>query len=224
MAASGAPAGSYDLATAAGMKTVWYLDPHRIGDVPDKMSDRPAVTALDKDRDLMKCAQGGYLDSTYGGSNGTVFGDPTSANLVAKTNAQIARAAGHYGKVGYIWVDDSVLLSDAWADVWYCGFAAPALPSNNGNGMAKIGYGRVDGAHLAYADRRPYTPQNYLENLVAFDDRLKAPVIDEGACNGDGTDLVRCVKTLPRAGATVRRATAKRSTSTGNKISIRVFA
>jgi hypothetical protein len=189
MFASGAPAGSYDQARAAGIKTVWYVDPHRIGDVPGKMSDRPPITSLDRDRDLMKCSGGGYLDSTYATNNGTVFGDPTSPNLIAKTNAQLASAAGHYGKIDYLWKDDSMLLTDQWADSWYCGNAPPALPTNGGNGMKAAGHGRIDGARIVYGDRSAYTPQRFITDLAKFDERIEAPVIDEGACIGDGTAL-----------------------------------
>jgi hypothetical protein len=189
MFASGAPGGSYDQARAAGMKTVWYVDPHRIGDVPGRMSDRPPVTSLNKDRDLMKCANGGLLDSTYSPNNGTFFGDPTSANLIAKTNAQLATAAGHYGKIDYLWKDDAMLLTDQWADAWYCGNAPPALPTNGGNGMAPAGHGLIDGSRIVYSDRSAYTPQRFLADLAKFDDRIDAPVIDEGACIGDGSPI-----------------------------------
>lgn len=191
ISASGAPAGAYDRARAAGMKTVWYIDPHRIGDVPGAMSDRPAITALNTGSDLMRCAGGGALNSTYSERNGTFFGDPTSAHLVAQTNAHVAAAAAHYGKIDYVWKDDSMLLTDQWADTWFCGDPSPALNANRGNGMPAIGHGSPSGAHITYADRTPYTSQRFLADLVKFDDRMSAPTMDEGACNGDGSDMGR---------------------------------
>ena len=189
--ASGAPAGSYDRARAAGMKTVWYVDPHRIGDVPGKMSDRPGVDTLNKERDLMKCAGGGLLDSTYSDQAGTFFGDPTSANLAVRTNASLTSAAAHYGKIDYAWKDDSMLLTDQWADAWFCGNAPPALATNRGNGMAAIAHGPPAGSHITYADGTPYTPARFLADLETFDNRLTTPAFDEGACNGDGSDMGR---------------------------------
>jgi hypothetical protein len=174
--ASGAPPGSYERAQAAGIRTVWYVDPHRIGSVPGKMSDRPPVTALDRNADVMKCAQGGVLGSSYSPSTGTLFGDPTSPNLIAQTNAQLASAAARYGPVSDLWIDDAMLLDDQWADTWYCGTTA-------------IAHGRIAPAQIAYANGTAYTPQSFLTHLAAFDDALRAPVLDEGACNGDGSDL-----------------------------------
>jgi hypothetical protein len=176
MMASGEPSGAYAQARAAGIATVWYVDPHRIGSVAGKMSDRPPITALNENTDVMKCAQGGVLESSYSPATGTVFGDPTSANLIAQTNAQLATAAAHYGPVSYLWIDDAMLLDDQWADTWSCGTAA-------------IAHGRIAPARIAYANGAPYTPQNFLAHLASFDDALAAPVLDEGACNGDGSDL-----------------------------------
>lgn len=189
MFASGAPAGSYTAARAAGMKTVWYQDPHRIGDVPGHMSDYPPVSDLLKDRDLMHCARGGLLDATYADANGTYFGDPTSADLIARSNAELAKAAAHYGSIDYLWLDDAMLLTDEWAEAWFCGDSPPALAKNGGNGMTPIGHGFLRPGDIAYADGSAYTPQNYLQHLAAFDDAMKAPVLDEGACIGDGTPL-----------------------------------
>lgn len=189
MMASGNPAGSYKAALAAGMKTIWYEDPHRIGDIPGQMSDRPPVTALRRDSDLMRCAQGGLLDSTYSSKNGTYFGDPTSRNLIAKTNEQLTMATSHYGPVAYLWIDDSMLLTDTWADAWYCGDRPPALPSNGGNGMPGGVHGEPRNLGITYANGSAYTPRNFIANLVSFDNALTAPVLDEGACIGDGTPL-----------------------------------
>jgi hypothetical protein len=189
MFASGAPAGSYRLAAAAGMKTVWYQDPHRIGDIPGHMSDRPPVTALDKNTDLMKCARGGILDSTYAPSYGTYFGDPTSPNLLRETNAQLAQAAEHYGPINYLWLDDSMLLTDTWAEAWYCGNAPPVLAGNGGNGMPRLGHGTLRPEQLAFANGSPYTESTFLAALRSFNDAVKAPVLDEGACIGDGRSV-----------------------------------
>jgi hypothetical protein len=176
MMASGEPAGSYAQAQAAGIKTLWYVDPHRIGSIAGKMSDRPPVTALNENADVMKCAAGGVLGSSYSPATGTVFGDPSSPNLIRQTNAQLTSAESHYGPVNYLWIDDAMLLDDQWADTWYCGPAA-------------IAHGRIAPARIAYANGAPYTPQNFLAHLVSFDDALAAPALDEGACNGDGSDL-----------------------------------
>ncbi len=191
MNASGNPAGSYQAALASGMKTVWYEDPHRIGDIPGQMSDRPPITAIRNDADLMKCGQGGLLDSTYAPKNGTYFGDPMSRNLIAKTNEQLAMATSHYGPVSYLWIDDSMLLTDTWAESWYCGDRPPALSSNGGNGMPGVAHGEPRGLGITYANGSAYTPPKnfHRQNLVAFDNALGAPVLDEGACIGDGTPL-----------------------------------
>ena len=83
-----------------------------------------------------------------------------------------------------------MLLTDQWAQDWYCGNAPAALPRNGGNGMMAIGHGQPDGRRITYADGVPYTSQGFLPaKLVRFDDALKVPVLDEGACTGDGTDL-----------------------------------
>jgi hypothetical protein len=209
MFASGAPAGSYNAAREAGMKTVWYQDPHRIGDVPGHMSDRPPVTDLRKDADLMKCARGGLLDATYAPDNGTYFGDPSSPELLRQTNVQLAKATAHYGPISYAWLDDSMLLTDEWAEAWYCGSAAPALVKNGGNGMPLLGHGVPRAADIAYADGTRFTPANFLERLVAFDNGVRVPVLDEGACVGDGSAFGG---TSEDAGATATLvATAKNS-------------
>jgi hypothetical protein len=182
MSASGAPSGSYVAAIKAGMKTVWYQDPHRIGDVPGGMSDRPPVTALSPSTDLMKCARGGLLHSTYSSRVGTYFGDPTAPNLIKQTNAQLADATAHYGPISYLWLDDAVPISELWAQAWYCGDSAPALQANNGNGMPTLGYGVLRDGAITYHDGTPFTPKNFITKLASFDAAIDAPVIDEGAC------------------------------------------
>ena len=189
MEASGAPAGAYTAALAAGMKTAWYQDPHRIGDVPGAMSDRPPVTALRKSADLMKCVDGNLLDSTYGSTTGTYFGDPTSSTLIRESNAQLSQAVSHYGPVTYLWLDDSLPLSELWAQAWHCGSKPPALTTNGANGMPSIAHGTLGSTPISYANGTAYSPQTFLANLAKFDTAMRAPVIDEGACIGDGTTL-----------------------------------
>jgi hypothetical protein len=212
MFASGAPAGAYKDAVAAGMKTVWYQDPHRVGDVPGKMSDRPPITALNKQSDIMRCAGGGFLNATYSPNNGTYFGDPTSANLLHQTNAQLAAATAHYGPISYLWLDDSMLITDMWADVWHCGNSPPALTANAGNGMPMLGHGQLRPEQISFANGTPYTPRAFLAALVRFDDGANAPVLDEGSCVGDGRGLDRDASD---GGATVElTAAAKNSAGT----------
>jgi hypothetical protein len=173
---SGAPAGSFAQAIAAGMKTAWYQDPHRIGMVAGAMSDRPPLASLSTSSDLMRCGTGGLLNSTYSPRTGTYFGDPTSPTLIRESNAQLAQAIAHYGPVSYLWLDDALPISELWADAWSCG-------------NTPVAHGVLGSTALTYSGGAPYTPANYIGKLAAFDQAMHAPVIDEGACVGDGTTL-----------------------------------